>query len=130
MKYNESTPQRPEGDRVLNAPVVSVNIPEYIQILKSESTWKESDRNAITLYKTDKLQHVLVALHPGATLPDHQVNNSLTVHVYEGEIDFTVDGRTIRLKAGSMICLYPKMVHAVSSLSESVILLTVSGRRE
>jgi len=35
-KRNEATLNRPEGDRVLDAPYVFVNIPEFIRQLKSE----------------------------------------------------------------------------------------------
>ncbi len=64
-KYNASTEARPEGDRVLNAPLVHINIAEFIRQIKKEATWDNSDRNAITVYKTDGLSMVLVALHKG-----------------------------------------------------------------
>ena len=35
-KRNEATLNRPEGDRVLDAPYVFINIPEFIRQLKNE----------------------------------------------------------------------------------------------
>lgn len=51
IKKNDATPQRPEGNRVLDAPQVEMNLPDLIARLKSETTWVDSDRNAITLFK-------------------------------------------------------------------------------
>ena len=50
-KYNESTLQRPEGDRAVDAPLVDIDLPMFIKQIKEETTWKESDRNAITVLK-------------------------------------------------------------------------------
>ena len=47
-KYNESTELRPEGGRLMDAPLVSMDIPEFIKQLKSEPAWKNNDRNAIS----------------------------------------------------------------------------------
>jgi len=51
-KYNESTPLRPEGDRVVDAPLVSIDLPSFMKQIKQEATWKNSDRNAITIFKS------------------------------------------------------------------------------
>ena len=36
VKYNESTELRPEGGRLLDAPLVSVDIPGFIKQIKDE----------------------------------------------------------------------------------------------
>ena len=54
-KRNEATLNRPEGDRVLDAPYVFVNIPEFIRQLKSEEAWQKNDRNGITVFKTGRV---------------------------------------------------------------------------
>jgi hypothetical protein len=50
-KSNEATPQRPEGARLLNAPLVEMDLNGFIAQIKAESTWAESDHNAITIFK-------------------------------------------------------------------------------
>lgn len=45
-KSNESTPQRPEGERAIDAALVSLDLTHYMEEIKKESTWKDSDRNA------------------------------------------------------------------------------------
>ena len=68
-KYNESTPQRPEGARVVDDKVVSIDLPTFMNRLKVERTWADSDRNAITVFKTNGFRVVLVGLHKAAEMP-------------------------------------------------------------
>jgi hypothetical protein len=48
IKRNEATLNRPEGDRVIDAPFVFLDIPEFIHQVKKEKAWKKYDRNGIT----------------------------------------------------------------------------------
>ena len=68
IKNNESTDLRPEGARLMDAPLVSMDIPEFIKLIKTEATWQNSDRNAMTVYKTNGMRIVLIALHENAVL--------------------------------------------------------------
>ncbi len=79
IKYNEATPQRPDGDRSLDAALVSIDLPAFVKQIKEESTWKESDRNAITVFKTNGLRIVLIALHKGAEMATHTAEGIISV---------------------------------------------------
>lgn len=68
IKYNESTDLRPEGERLMDAPLVTMDIPDFIKKIKKEPAWENKDRNAMTVYKTDGMRIVLIALHKGAEL--------------------------------------------------------------
>ena len=50
-KSNEATSHRPEGDRIIDATLVSINLPLFIEQIKTEKAWKDKDRNAITSLK-------------------------------------------------------------------------------
>ena len=77
IKSNESTDLRPEGDRLLDGPLVSMDIPQLIQQLNAEATWQNSDRNAMTVYKTNGIRIVLIALHEKAYLKNNKASLSL-----------------------------------------------------
>ena len=49
----EATYNRPEGDREIDSPVLLIDIPDLIEQIKDENAWKENDRNAITVFKTE-----------------------------------------------------------------------------
>ena len=67
-KSNEATPQRPEGDRMLDAPVVEMNLNKLMLQIKSEAPWEEADHNAITIFKSDLMRIVLMGMHENAQL--------------------------------------------------------------
>ena len=52
-KSNDATPQRPAGDRILDAELVVLNLNQAQEQIKSESAWLNSDRNAITPFKSE-----------------------------------------------------------------------------
>ena len=69
-KMNESTPQRPEGERTVNAPLVTIDLPRFMEQIKKEAAWLNGPRNAITGFKSERLRLVLiVAQWRGATYP-------------------------------------------------------------
>src|SRR5690606_27899280 len=68
IKYNQATPLRPEGDRLLDAQMVIMDLSEYREKIKDEKSWKEGDRTAITLFKSDNMRVVLIALHAGSEM--------------------------------------------------------------
>jgi quercetin dioxygenase-like cupin family protein len=125
IKNNESTGLRPEGTRLMDA-LVSMDIPEFIKQLKSEATWENSDRNAITVFKTNGMRIVLIALHEDALLKKHTADGIISVQVLEGEIIFSTDGQSVLIKKGQMIALHKELPHNVKAIKESVFLLTLT----
>ena len=104
-KSNEATELRPEGARVLDAPFVHMNITEFIKNLKAEPTWQNSDRNAMTIYKTNGMRIVLVGLHQDAELKRHMAEGIISVQVLEGEMEFGTDNESVVLSQGQMLSL-------------------------
>ena len=127
VKYNESTELRPEGGRLLDATLVSIDIPDFIKQIKNEPAWEKNDRNAMTVYKTDGMRIVLVALHEDAVMARHTANGVISVQVLEGEINFITDGQSVVLKKGQMIALHKGEPHSVAAIKESVFLLTLAA---
>ena len=126
-KYNESTEQRPEGGRIMDAPLVSIDVPGFIREIKNEDAWKKNDRNAITIYKTDGMRMVLIALHADAVMAKHTANGVISVQVLEGEIIFSAANQSVVLKKGQMVALHKGEPHSVAATKESVFLLTIAA---
>jgi quercetin dioxygenase-like cupin family protein len=127
VKYNESTELRPEGGRLLDATLVSIDIPDFINQIKSEPAWEKNDRNAMTVYKTDGMSIVLVALHDDAVMARHTADGIISVQVLEGKINFITDGQSVELEKGQMIALHKGEPHSVAAIKESVFLLTLAA---
>jgi quercetin dioxygenase-like cupin family protein len=125
-KYNDSTEQRPDGERSMDANMVTINLPLFMEQIKQESSWKESDRNAITVFKTNGLRIVLIALHEGAEMVKHTANGLISVQVLEGKLQFNTDLRSVELSKGQMLALHERIAHSVVAIQETIFLLTLT----
>ena len=126
IKYNEATPQRPEGDRSIDAALVAIDLPAFVKQIKEESTWKESDRNAITVFKANGLRIVLIALHKGAEMARHTADGIVSVQVLEGKMQFNTEWRSVELSKGQVLALHERIPHSVLALKETIFLLTLT----
>ncbi|MDB5276428.1 MAG: hypothetical protein JWR61_1383 [Ferruginibacter sp.] len=125
QKFNEATPQRKQ-DHLLDAALVSINIAAFTDQLKQEQPWKESDRNSITVFKTDGMRIVLIGLHAGAEMAKHRAGGHISVQVLEGQIKFTTDDKSLELSKGQMLALHPGISHSVLAVQETIFLLTLA----
>lgn len=125
-KTNESTPQRPEGERTVNAPLVAIDLPKFMEQIKREPAWLNGPRNAITVFKSDYLRIVLIALHSGAELPTHTADGTISVQVLQGLLRFGTAEESVQLENGQMVTLHQGIPHSVLALEESMLLLTLS----
>lgn len=125
LKSNDATPKRPEGDRLLNATFVEMDLNEFIAQIKSEESWAENDRNSLTIYKSETLRLVLIGLHPNAELKPHKANGVINVQVLEGKIDFGIADHHSILQKNQMIAVQEGVMHSVKALEESFFLLSL-----
>lgn len=125
-KSNDATPQRPEGDRIMDAPLVTIDLPSFIKQIKEEPAWKNSDRNAVTVFKTNGLRIVLIALHTNAEMKKHTANGIINLQIIEGHIQFNTDEQSVELNKGQLLTLHKGIPHSVLAKNETIILLTLT----
>lgn len=124
--HNDATTLRPEGDRMLFAPLVEMNLTELISQIKSEVSWSEKDHNSITIYKSDSLRIVLMGFHEGAILKPHKANGVISLQVVDGSIEFSAKDKTVTIEKNQMIALDEGIMHHLTALSETFVLLTLA----
>lgn len=129
-KFNEATHLRPGGDRAMDATLVAIDLPLFIKQIKQESTWKDTDRNAITVFKTNGMRLVLIALHAGAEMKTHTADGIISVHVMDGRMKFNADNRSVELNTGQMLALHKGIPHSVLAIDETIFLLTLTTTLE
>ena len=125
-KIIEATNQRPNANHTIDASHVNIDIPAIAKQIKNEKTWNESDRNAMTVFKTNGLSIVLIALHQNAVMAKHKVDGLLSIQVIEGQIEFSTECKSVNLKTGQMLALHSCIEHSVIAVEETVFLLTVT----
>ena len=123
MKRNEATLNRPDGDRVIDAPFVFMNLDQFIKQIKNEDTWDKNDRNGITIFKTDNLTTVLTCLHKDAVIKDNSVDGIFQVQVLAGKIRVTTADGDTEMEEGEMIVFHPRVGHSIEALKKSSLLL-------
>ncbi|MEO6685623.1 MAG: hypothetical protein ABIN24_06645 [Dyadobacter sp.] len=124
IKTNQATKNRPEGDRVIDAPYVFIDIPGFVEQLKSERSWEKNDRNGITVFKSAGLTIVITALKSGAVLSHQRMEEFFTLQVMQGEIQTETDGRIIQSIQGQVAVFHPNVAHTILALSDSVLMMT------
>ncbi len=129
-KFNAATPQRPAGDRLLDAPLLLADISCLAEQLRRESIWEESDRNAITVFKTAGLTIVLVILRADATLNLCVSEGLLSLHLLEGQVQLVADSAEPLppLTQGQLLTLHAGAPYRALVLAEATLLLTVAGQ--
>ena len=125
-KSNEATTQRPQGDRLMDAPLVTIDLSSFTKQIREEKPWKESDRNAITVFKTDGMRIVLIALHKDAEMIKHKADGMISLQVLEGQILFTTEEQSVELGKGQMLALHENVPHSVLAKEETIFLLTLT----
>jgi quercetin dioxygenase-like cupin family protein len=125
-KHNDPTFRRPEGDRIIDAELVDIDLPSVIVKIREEKSWKDGRRNAITVFKTNGLRIVLIALHQGSEMARHIAEGIISVQVLNGRIQFITDQKSVELSEGQMLALHERVPHSVKALQESIFLLTLA----
>ena len=122
----DATPKRPEGKRTVDAPMVTIDLSLFIEQIRNEKAWKDSDRNAITIFKSILVRIVLIALHKGAEMAKHTASGTISIQILEGQMRLTANEQTIDLGRGQMLVLHEGIEHSVYATEETVFLLTLT----
>lgn len=126
-KYNHATPQRPEGTRPLDAGIISIAIPKYIDQIRNEDTYHRNGKNAITVFKSEKITITLIALKAGENIrPGSEENEAtMSLQLIDGHLFFESLGHEIELKNGELLTLHQQLSFNAKAINDSICLLTM-----
>lgn len=127
LKYQESTINRPEGDRVIDAPYVVADLKKFRNQLKKEDAWENGDRNSITVYKSERTTIVLTLIREDADLLDNTVDGHLTIQVLDGTIECMVNEDVVKVKKNHLITLHQQIPISIRAKEDSLLLLTTQS---
>ena len=89
-----------------------------------EESWKDSDRNAVTVAKSERVTVTLIAMHEGAMMGNKELERYFMAEVLAGNIQVELQGGEVRLEKGDLIVLHPEVDHLIQANSNACILLT------
>jgi quercetin dioxygenase-like cupin family protein len=84
-----------------------------------------SETRTFALFKTDQLEVMRLVVPAHKTVPSHQVKGEMTLQCMDGEVDFTADGKTQRMKAGQLVWLAGGVAHSLTAVQDSSLLATL-----
>ena len=105
---------------------LAFDLPSLIATMKHTETWANGELNALILLKSPQKQIILTAMHEGTEVESFQSNDSITFQIIEGRIKFHVRKDTVMLNEGQLMTLDEHIKYRLSSLVETVFLLTIS----
>jgi quercetin dioxygenase-like cupin family protein len=126
-KYNDPTPNRPGAEHIIDASSVAIDLPAYIAQIKQEHAWLHSDRNSITVFKTEGMSIVVGGLHKNSELPRHVAPGIMSIQVLEGLLQVNTDELSATLSEWQMITLHKGSHYRAIAAEETIYLLTVTG---
>jgi quercetin dioxygenase-like cupin family protein len=124
IKRNPPTLTRPDGDRVHAAPFVFLDIPAFIRQVKKEKTWKESDRNGITIFKSDNITVVITILKAGAKISNNTIDDFLMVQILDGEAEISTTEGEFKAEKKNAVTFHAGIEHSITATKETILLLT------
>ncbi len=126
-KHNQATPQRPAGARPLDAAIIPIDMPNYIEQLKKEDAYHRNGKNAITVFKSEKITITLIALkanekvHPG----NEEQEAIMSLQLISGALHFESKGEKIVLNTGHLLTLHQQLSFNAIAIADSICLLTM-----
>ncbi len=121
----DATHNRPEGDRKIDSPVLLMDIPSFIKQVKDEKTWGKNDRNAITIFKSEKMRIVLIAMHKKAVMETEHPENMISVQVLKGRLDIATSSSSTEVDEEMILALHEKIPYTIKATKKSIFLLTI-----
>ncbi|WP_103866030.1 cupin domain-containing protein [Aquimarina sp. I32.4] len=94
-------------------------------ILK-EVEYKPVKPNVQILLETESSKEIRIAMKKGQIMKEHQTPFPIIVEIFEGEIDFGVQGTAHNLIKGDLVALEGEVPHDLEAKENSIIRLTIS----
>jgi len=124
IRANNATRNRPEGERVLDAPFVFADLNEYMRLIKDEKLPEHNDRKGITLFKSDEITIVLSVFLAGAIMDNVQVNGYMVLQVLEGRAKIITTEGDREIGPNGTVVFHPGIQHSIQGLEDSFLLLS------
>ena len=67
----------------------------------------------------------LFAFDEGQGLSEHTAPFDALVYIFDGEVDITISGKTLHLKAGEMVIMPANQPHALKAMTKFKMILTM-----
>jgi quercetin dioxygenase-like cupin family protein len=117
---------RPPPSERFAGPEHRIDLTAALESLRVEHHDSTERHRQITVFHKGPLRMVLFAFEAGAGLPSHRAPGFVVIHTLRGRITVKTLNDTHDLAAGQLVMLDPEVVHDVTAVESSDMLLTIS----
>ncbi len=94
--------------------------------LISELNYNETRPSVQTLLDTETGKEVRIIFKEDQVMKQHKTPFPIVVEIFEGSIDFGVDGELHKLKKGDLVALEANVPHDLKALEQSIVRLSLN----
>ena len=117
---------RPPPSERFAGPEHRIDLAAALETLDGEHHESTERHRQITVFHKGPLRMVLFAFEAGAGLPSHRAPGFVVIHTLRGRITVKTLNDSHDLAAGQLVMLDPEVVHDVTAVESSDMLLTIS----
>jgi quercetin dioxygenase-like cupin family protein len=110
----------------VDEPFLVFDFDKITEMVKTEEVWKKGDRNALTLLKNSFMTVVLICIKSNEEINFHHAGELANIQILEGKVNFKTNNTITSLKKGGLLTLHEQVEHMLTTVEESVILLTMT----
>jgi hypothetical protein len=100
-------------------------LPRLIVNMKQGASWVSGKLTSIILQNSPGKQVLLIALHDETEIDCFQVNNSVTLRIIEGALQFYTTKESFMLRQGQFFTLSKKEKFSLTTIEETILLMTI-----
>lgn len=94
--------------------------------LSKNIIFKENKPNIEPIFETPFSKEIRIIMKKGQEMKEHQTPFPIVVELFDGKIDFGVEGNIHHLEKGDILSLDGAVPHNLIALEDSIIRLTLS----
>ena len=94
--------------------------------LTNDIQYHETRPTIQVLLETDNGKEIRIAFKKGQVMKEHKTPFAIVVEIFDGNIDFGVNGEMLSLKRGDLISLEGGVPHDLTAVEDSVVRLSLN----
>ncbi|MFD1292899.1 cupin [Lutibacter holmesii] len=94
--------------------------------LTEHITYNENKAAISVLFETETTKEIRIVMKKDQVMKEHKTSFPITVEIFEGAINFGVNGNVYNLVKGDLVALEASVPHDLVAAKDSIVRLTLS----